>query len=141
MRRRRCSSGPGPASPAIRGTVRDGDLRDPIADLGAFDLIVSGFAIHHVDDDRKRALFAECAGQLAPGGRFLNLEVVTSATPVRHAEFLAAIGRDVDDPEDLLASVEDQVRWMAEAGLVDADCLWRWRGFALLVGDAPVPMA
>ncbi len=64
-------------------------------------------------------------------------EVVTSATPARHAEFLAAIGREVDDPEDRLASVEDQVRWMADAGLVDADCLWRWRGFALLVGDAP----
>jgi SAM-dependent methyltransferase len=122
-----------------RVTVCEGDLLDPITDLGTFDLIVSGFAIHHVDDDRKRGLFAECAAQLARGGRFLNLEVVTSATPARHAEFLAAIGRETDDPEDRLASVEDQVRWMADAGLVDVDCLWRWRGFALLVGDAPVP--
>ena len=120
-----------------RATVLEGDLNHPITGLGRFDLIVSGFAIHHVDDDRKRRLFAECAAQLEPGGRFLNLEVVSSATPARHAEFLAAIGRDVDDPEDRLASVEDQVRWMGEAGLADADCLWRWRGFALLVGDAP----
>ena len=120
-----------------RVAVLERDLDHPITDLGRFDLIVSGFAIHHVDDGRKRALFAECAAQLAPGGRFLNLEVVTSATPARHAEFLAAIGRETDDPEDRLASAEDQVRWMADAGLVDADCLWRWRGFALLVGDAP----
>jgi hypothetical protein len=28
-----------------------------------------------------------------------------------------------------------------DAGLADADCLWRWRGFALLVGDAPTPAA
>jgi hypothetical protein len=52
-----------------------------------------------------------------------------------------AFGGVADDPEDRLASVEDQVRWMADAGLVDADCLWRWRGFALLVGDAPTPAA
>ncbi|MEZ5177069.1 MAG: class I SAM-dependent methyltransferase [Acidimicrobiales bacterium] len=120
-----------------RVDLRRGDLRDPITGLGPFDLIVSGFAIHHLEDHRKRALFAECAAQLRPGGRFLNLEVVASATPARHAEFLAAIGRHVDDPEDRLASVEDQVRWMADAGLADVDCLWRWRGFALLVGDAP----
>ncbi|MBX3287224.1 MAG: class I SAM-dependent methyltransferase [Actinobacteria bacterium] len=120
-----------------RVDLRRGDLRDPITGLGPFDLIVSGFAIHHLEDHRKRALLAECAAQLRPGGRFLNLEVVASATPARHAEFLAAIGRHVDDPEDRLASVEDQVRWMADAGLADVDCLWRWRGFALLVGDAP----
>jgi hypothetical protein len=80
-------------------------------------------------------LFAEVAELLAPAGVFLNLEVVASATPQRHAEFLEAIGRTADDPEDRLAPVEDQLAWMRAAGLVNVDCLWRWRGFALLVGD------
>ncbi len=120
-----------------RVDLRTWDLDDPIGPLGTFDVVVSGFAIHHLDDERKRALFAEIAAQLAPGGTFLNLEVVASRSERRHAEFLAAIGRTADDPEDRLVSVEDQVRWMSEAGLVDADCVWRWRGFALLVGDAP----
>lgn len=119
-----------------RVEVRAWDLDDPIGPLGRFDVVVSGFAIHHLDDERKRALFAEIAAQLEPGGAFLNLEVVASGSERRHADFLTAIGRTADDPEDRLVSVEDQVRWMIGAGLIDADCLWRWRGFALLVADA-----
>lgn len=120
-----------------RVAVQSGDLAAPLGELGRFDVVVSGFAIHHLEDERKRELFAEVAALLDPGGRFLNLEVVASGSPARHAEFLAAIGRTADDPEDRLATVEDQVAWMGAAGLADPDCLWRWRGFALLVGDAP----
>jgi SAM-dependent methyltransferase len=116
--------------------VRTWDLRDPLTPLGRFDLVVSGFAIHHLEHPRKQELFAEVAGQLEPGGVFVNLEVVASATPRRHAEFLTAIGRTADDPEDRLAPVEDQLTWMRDAGLADVDCLWRWRGMALLVGEA-----
>jgi SAM-dependent methyltransferase len=121
-----------------RVDVRVHDLRDPISPLGDFDLIVSGFAIHHVDDARKRALFGEVAAQLRPGGVFADLEVVASATPARHAAFLAAIGRTADDPEDRLAPIDEQLDWMRAAGLTEVDCLWRWRGFALLVAEAPV---
>jgi cyclopropane fatty-acyl-phospholipid synthase-like methyltransferase len=120
-----------------RVDVRAADLRDPIGPLGRFDLIVSGFAVHHLEDDRKRELFVEVASQLTPGGLFANLEVVASASPRRHADFLKAIGRTADDPEDRLSPVEDQLTWMRDAGLVDVDCLWRWRGFALLVGEGP----
>lgn len=121
-----------------RVEVRSWDLDDPIGPLGNFDVVVSGFAIHHLGHGRKRALFAEIAALLEPGGTFLNLEVVSSGSARRHAEFLTAIGRSADDPEDQLAAVEDQVTWMIAAGLVDVDCLWRWRGFALLVGDGPM---
>jgi SAM-dependent methyltransferase len=113
------------------------DLAEPVTSLGRFDVIVSGCAIHHLDDDRKRALLTEIAGILEPGGLFANLEVVASATPEEHAEFLALIGRPADDPEDRLASVEDQLAWMEAAGMVEVASPWRWRGFALLVGWAP----
>ena len=65
---------------------------------------------------------------------FANLEVVGCATPKLHAEFYRRIGRDGDDPEDVLAHVGPQLEWMRDAGLVEVDCQWRWRGFALLVG-------
>ncbi len=109
-------------------------MTDPIGLLGRFDLIVSGFAIHHLEDDRKRELFTEIADQLEPGGVFANLEVTASSTPALHRTFLSAIGRTADDPEDRLVSAGTQLGWMAEAGLDDVHCRWRWRSFALLVG-------
>lgn len=120
-----------------RVSVREWDLSRSIEPLGTFDVIVSGFAIHHLHDDRKRSLFAEVARRLVPGGLFANLEVVASATPELHSEFLALIGRPEDDPEDRLAGVGPQLQWMGDAGLGQVDCLWRWRGFALLVGRGP----
>jgi tRNA (cmo5U34)-methyltransferase len=113
------------------------DLEEPLAWEETFDVIVSGFAIHHLHDERKRALFSEIAQSLTPGGLFANLEVVASATPELHARFLAEVGRVADDPEDHLANIANQLQWLREAGLVQVDCLWRWRGFALLVGEAP----
>ena len=121
--------------PRVR--VEERDLREPIAALGAFDLVVSGFAIHHLDDDRKQSLLGEIAAMLRPGGMYANLEIVASPTPELHAAFRAAIGRGGDDPEDRLVSVETQLAWMRAAGLEQVDCIWKWRGFALLVGDAP----
>jgi tRNA (cmo5U34)-methyltransferase len=118
-----------------RVEVREWDLTKPISSMGRFDLIVSGFAIHHLEDDRKRTLFAEVAHQLDAPGTFINLEVVASATTERHAEFLAAIGRTADDPEDRLTSTEDLLQWFRDAGMTNVDCPWRWRGFALLVGE------
>jgi tRNA (cmo5U34)-methyltransferase len=120
-----------------RVMLRRHDLLDPLAGLGSFDLVTSGFAIHHVPDARKQAIFAEVVGLLDPGGTFANLEVVASPTPELQAEFEAAIGRPGGDPEDRLAPVEDQLTWMRAAGFEQVDCVWKWRGFALMVGQAP----
>ena len=114
------------------------DLEEPLPHLGAFDAVVSGFAIHHLPHGRKRSLFAEVAGMLRSGGLFANLEVVQCATDELQAEFYRRIGRPDGDAEDVLAEVEPQLQWMREGGLTQVDCAWRWRGFALLVGQAPV---
>ncbi len=121
-----------------RVTLQRHDLLDPLAGLGAFDVVTSGFAIHHVPDSRKRAIFGEVVALLHPGGTFANLEVVASPTPELQAAFEAAISRPGGDPEDRLASVEHQLTWMRAAGLQQVDCMWKWRGFALMVGQAPV---
>ena len=46
----------------------------------AFDVVVSGFSIHHQPDERKREIYQEIYSILAPGGIFLNLEHVASAS-------------------------------------------------------------
>jgi tRNA (cmo5U34)-methyltransferase len=120
-----------------RVTIREHDLGLSLPGLGQFDVIVSGFAIHHLEHERKRSLFSEINRSLRPGGTFMNLEVVQCATPELHEEFNRRIERPGGDPEDVLAGVEDQLAWMRDAGLAQVDCYWRWRGFALLVGQAP----
>ena len=120
-----------------RVAIHECDLAEPLPALGVFDAVVSGFAIHHLSHERKRGLFADAVACLSPGGVFANLEVVQCATPELHAEFLQRIGRPDGDPEDVLAPIDDQLDWMRAAGLVQVDCYWRWRGFALLVGRRP----
>ena len=71
-----------------RVQVREWDLSDPLSSLGAFDVVVAGFSIHHVEDQRKQGLFGEVAEQLTSDGVFANLEVVASATPELHRQFL-----------------------------------------------------
>jgi SAM-dependent methyltransferase len=109
------------------------DLADPLPELGSFDAIVSSLAIHHLPDERKRSLYGELFDVLLPGGVFLNLEHVASATPALHAEFLGLFDAD-DDPSDQLVPVERQCEWLRDIGFQDVDCMWKWRELALLHG-------
>ncbi len=109
------------------------DLRDPLPQAGPFDAVVSGLAIHHLEDERKRSLFAEVRGLLAPGGTFVNLDLVTAPTRELHERFRREIGRPEDDPSDRLADLADQLRWLRDAGFAAADCQFKWLQLTLVV--------
>lgn len=124
-----------------------GDLADPLPP-GPWDAVVSALAIHHLEDDAKRDLFARVAVSLAPGGVFVNAEQVSGPTAffddayagwherraaelgTTPAEWAAACERM---RLDRLASAADQLAWLREAGFADADCLYKDHGFAVLV--------
>jgi SAM-dependent methyltransferase len=122
--------------PASRVEVVDHNLDVPLPFLGTFDVVVSSFAIHHLEHERKRQLYEEVCALLQPGGVFCNLEHVASASPYAHERFLQAMGITPaeEDPSNKLLDVQTQLEWLREIGFVDVDCYWKWRELALLVG-------
>lgn len=114
--------------------VREHDLAQPLTGvLPPLDVVVSALAIHHLPDERKRTLFREIYALLAPGGTFINLDLVASPTPELHERFRQAIGREQDDPTDHLAGLCEQLGWLRDAGFEQVDCRFKWLELALII--------
>jgi len=144
-----------------RAVTLEADLLTPAwknSLTGPFHVIVSGFAIHHLPDPRKRALYREIYDLLAVGGVFLNSEHVASAAPRGEQMFddamathlyqrrkekgeevtLEQVRRDFmerpDRAANILALVEEQCRWLREIGFQDVDCFWKYFELAIFGG-------
>jgi SAM-dependent methyltransferase len=115
------------------------DLSEPLPALGRFDAVISSFAIHHLEHDRKHSLYREVFDLLRPGGVFANFEHVASPTHRLHLAFFAAIGEPIEseDPSDRLLDVHTQLTWLQNVGFGDVDCYWKWLEMALLIGVKP----
>jgi len=115
------------------------DLSFPLPDLGSFDFIVSGLAIHHLAHERKKQLYKEIFDMLEPKGMFFNLDQVASSTVSLHQKFLRFVGwtAESDDHAKRLLNVETQLSWLREIGFYDVDCYWKWLEIALFIGIKP----
>ena len=117
------------ASADLIADLRVSRLEDPLPE-GDFDLVVSALAVHHLDGAGKADLFARVAALLRPGGRFVLGDVVVPDDP---ADLVIPIDGVYDQPN----TVDDQVRWLAAAGL-DAKVVWTREDLAVIVADAPI---
>lgn len=129
-----------------RLTLQQGNFAED--DFGnGYDLVVSGLAIHHLDSAGKQTLFKKLFQSMNSGGILLIRDIVTAATP-RLTEQYEQLWRQYmkanreDDAawfqkyleEDIPSSVEEQTRWLSEAGFADTACHWRHLNFAIFGG-------
>jgi tRNA (cmo5U34)-methyltransferase len=125
---------------------------------GGYDAAVSSYAIHHLFPERKRGLFAELFGVLAPGAMFVNVDVVTLEGPLQgtfdeemasnaiHAEHRRGGTRSdeevaaqfvSDESEDRPDSAPDQLQWLREAGYEAVELHFKWAEGAVFGGIKP----
>lgn len=136
----------------------------PVGDaVASFDLVVSGFAIHHLPDNAKRRLFRQIAELLRPGGCFLNQEHVASEsqalTELFDNQLIDALWRSrsrdgdrvdrrnvaaeqaawvlADKQANRLAAVSAPCDWLREVGFRDVDCYFKWLETAIFGGRTP----
>ncbi len=154
----------GPADDRLHFLISDYAHPEWIAgvrDAAPFDLIISGFSIHHQPDERKRAVYQEIYELLMPGGLFLNLEHVAPSSgwagAVSDELFIDSLfeyeqnrggGRTreqvgaewlarPDMAANLLAPLDDQCEWLRQAGFTDVDCHFKVLELALFGGIKP----
>lgn len=142
----------------VTGDFREDAWHTDVAHAGPYDAVISRFAIHHIPDAMKRALYGAILGWLRPGGMFVNIEHVESGSAmfevahdrlmiegIMHARSGAGDVEHVtaqyrarqDAAANILASVWDQLTWLRELGFTDVDCPFKAFELAVFAGRRP----
>jgi len=129
---------------------------------GSFEVAVSAVAIHHLTDERKRALYHEVYELLQPGGVFLNNDIVATP-PALKAKFEELNLLAIQEQDGLkrgrtrtleelrtemhrqlqaagpqhhsqIAALSDQLQWLREAGFKSVDCYWKYLELSIFGG-------
>jgi tRNA (cmo5U34)-methyltransferase len=150
------------AGKADHPTLLEGDFNSPDwpnrLPVQRFDVVVSGFAIHHSEDDVKRRIYSQVFDLLNPGGVFVNTEHVASASNLgeglwhrvwaeqetaarraagESADIESVIAAHLVSPEkaaNRLSPVGTQLQWLREIGFINVDCYWKYLEIAVLAG-------
>lgn len=143
----------------VIGDFRATDWHRAVEARGPYDLVVSRFAIHHIPDEDKQALYGAILGWLRPGGLFINIEHVASASALYATahdrlmveclvgasggdadfdEVYASYRERADGPANILAPVWRQLDWLRELGYTDVDCPFKAFEIAIFAGRRPL---
>ena len=136
------------------------DWLDMISKELPVDVVISGFAIHHQDDNKKKRIYRDIFDNvLKPGGLFLNLEQIKSATPQIETIFnnffmdkmrefkrekntnipIEAIEEEFykDKQVNILAPLDKQCDWLREIGFLQVDCFFKAFELTIFGGIKP----
>jgi ubiquinone/menaquinone biosynthesis C-methylase UbiE len=126
-----------------------------------FDVVVSGFSIHHQPDARKKEVYQEIYDSLSPAGMFINMEHVQPASDLCAEQFLNHLVDNLNEMEktkdaprtrtqikegminnedsqaNILAPVDRQCDWLTEIGFEEVDCFFRAWELAVFGGVKP----
>lgn len=133
-----------------RFRLLDRDLNASLPE-GRFDLVVSFFAIHHVEN--KQRLIHDIFGCLASGGLFLYADITVAPDAVLERSFLDGwvafmrqAGLEEERIPDVLAdhrehdmaeSASAQLSLLRAAGFTPAEVIWSWEKFVLFYPAKP----
>jgi len=135
---------------------------ESIKDKTPVDVVISGYSIHHHEDERKYSIYKDVFNILKPGGVFLNLEHVASPNPKieklfdetfidgLYAYHVRSGGKETrqdiadkfynreDKVLNKLTLVEKQVDWLDDIGYINTDCFFKLFELALFGGQKPL---
>jgi tRNA (cmo5U34)-methyltransferase len=116
---------------------------------GLFDMIVSSLSIHHLNHSDIKSLYQKAYDHLKPDGIFLNadevigpgsyseemyqknwLEVISQAGLIEEDKKVILERMNFDNP----ATLEDNIKWLHEAGFKDVDVYYKYYNFVVLYG-------
>lgn len=133
-----------------RARFRERSFLDP---LPSCDAVAASLSLHHIATlDEKRALYERIFGALWCGGVLVNADATMPVEPEARdatyrawADHMVASGIEEADAwrhfdawaeEDTYLPLEDELAAMAAAGF-EAECTWRHRHMAVVVGRRP----
>lgn len=137
------------------------DWLESISEELPVDVVISGFSIHHQNDNNKKRIYREIFDKiLKPGGVFLNLEQVKSPTKEIETIFneffmnrmrnfqeenktnilIETIEEEFykDKKVNILTQVEEQCEWLRVIGFTQVDCFFKAFELSIFGGVKPM---
>lgn len=137
------------------------DWTKTVTDRAPFDVVVSGFSIHHQPDTRKKELYSEIFNLLKPGGVFINIEHIApdstwneelfsqlfvdsmiahsqrNGSELSPAEIERRFREREDQHANILAPLDVQLEWLREIGYQQVSCYLKIFELAVFGGLRP----
>jgi len=122
------------------------------------DAAVSALSIHHMPDDRKRAIFGEVYAHLRPGGWYVNFDPIRAPDAEKGLEAIWERVNDRYDPQApharthrtaqeqaryenhirYMIPLQPQLEWLRAAGFTNVDVFWKRLDWVIYGGSKPL---